>query len=227
MQSFQQLFLEPLQTTWVEVVSKVGSVLPKILAALIILIFGWIVSKIFSGISKRVLVLIQFDRLASKAGLDEFLIKGGVKRNTVQLLGGLVYWFFLILTFIAAFSAVGLSAVVVPLTSILLYVPNIFVVVLILVFGAYLAAFADSVVKAYSANAGVTKPELAGRISRALVLLFAIIIALEQLRLETNLITQVFLILMAALGLGAAIAIGIGAKDLAKTYLEKFIKPGK
>ncbi|HKZ21894.1 MAG TPA: hypothetical protein VJ165_01685 [candidate division Zixibacteria bacterium] len=227
MQALQQLLLDPLKTTWVEVVSKVGSVLPKILAALIILIFGWIIAKILSGISKRILVLIQFDRLATKAGIDEFLAKGGVKRSAVQLLGGLVYWFFLILTFIAAFSAVGLTAVVAPLTSILLYIPNIFVVILILIFGAYVAAFTDSVVRAYSSNVGLNRPELAGRISRALVLLFAIIIALEQLRLETNLITQVFLLSVASLGLGAAIAIGLGAKELTKGYLEKLIRPRK
>jgi len=108
-----------------------------------------------------------------------------------------------------------------------LYIPNIFVVILILIFGAYVAAFTDSVVRAYSSNVGLNRPELAGRISRALVLLFAIIIALEQLRLETNLITQVFLLSVASLGLGAAIAIGLGAKELTKGYLEKLIRPRK
>lgn len=227
MQTVQQLFLDPLQAAWVEVASKIGSVLPKVAAAVIILILGWIISKVLARISKRILFLARIDRLATKAGIEQFLLKGGVRKNTVQILEGVVYWFFLTLTFITAFSAVGLSEVVTPLTSLLLYIPNIFIVIMILVAGAYIAAFADSTVRTYSTNIGVKKPELAGRISRGLVLLFVIIIALDQLRLEVNILGQAFLVIMASLGLGIAIAIGLGAKDLAKAHLERIISPPK
>jgi hypothetical protein len=227
MQTVEQLILDPLQTAWIQVGSKLGSILPKIVAAIIILFLGWIISKLLAGLTRRLLLLTRFDRLTAKVGIEDFLAKGGVKRNSVGILSGVVYWFFLILVLITAFTAVGLTAVVAPLTSILLYIPNIFVVILILVVGAYLAAFADSTVKAYSTNFGVKKPEAAGAISRGLVLLFVIIIALEQLRLETEILSQVFLILVAAVGLGIAIAIGLGAKDTAKGYIDKFISPPK
>ncbi|MCI0530398.1 MAG: hypothetical protein L0Y74_00375 [candidate division Zixibacteria bacterium] len=227
MQTVESLFLDPFQAAWTQIATMLGGILPKLVAALIILFLGWLISKLLAGLARKLLFLIRFDRLVAKAGVEDFLAKGGVKKNSVQILGGVVYWFFLILTLITAFGVAGLDAAVDPLISILLYIPNIFIVILILTIGAYLATFADSAVKAYSANFGAGKPEAAGKIARILVLIFVLIIAFEQLQFKTEILSRVFLVVLASVGLGAAIAIGLGAKDTAKTYIDKLTGPAQ
>jgi len=227
MQTVESLFLDPFQAAWTQIATMLGGILPKLVAALLILFLGWLISKLLAGLARKLLFLIRFDRLVAKAGVEDFLAKGGVKKNSVQILGGVVYWFFLILTLITAFGVAGLDAAVDPLISILLYIPNIFIVILILTIGAYLAAFADSAVRAYSTNFGAKKPEMTGKIARVLVLIFVLIIAFEQLQFKTEILSRVFLIVLASVGLGVAIAIGLGAKDTAKAYIDKLTGPAQ
>ncbi|MFA6040878.1 MAG: hypothetical protein WC733_05200, partial [Methylophilus sp.] len=63
------IFLSSLNQFWLQIVNFI----PKLLAVIVILFFGWIVAKIVRGAVKRLLELMRFDDFAQKSGLEAFM----------------------------------------------------------------------------------------------------------------------------------------------------------
>ena len=223
---------EPLQAAWLKIAEIVGGLLPKIVGFLLILIIGWLLSKLFAFLIKKLLHVARIHILAEKAGVEKFLQKGELKRDAVSIVSRIAYWFFIIITFIVAFNSVGLTAVSDVLNQLLLYFPNIFVALVILIIGFYLARFVSGLVKVLAGNIGIEKPDVVGNIAYIIVIVFVVPIVLNQLRIASELVTNTFLLLFGALCLALAIAFGLGSKDLVTSLWEKSkfaekIKPKK
>lgn len=223
---------EPLQAAWLKIAEIVGGLLPKIVGFLLILITGWLISKLFAFIVQKLLRLARINILSEKAGVEKFLQKGGLKRDAVKIISRVAYWFFIIITFIVAFNSVGLTAVSDALNQLLLYFPNIFVALVILIIGFYLARFVSGLVRVLAGNIGIEKPDIIGNTAYAIVIVFVVPIVLNQLRIASDVVTNAFLLLFGALCLALAIAFGLGSKDLVTSLWEKSkfaekIKPKK
>jgi hypothetical protein len=218
---FVETVTEPIKVAWLKMGEILGALLPKLVGFLLILIIGWLISKLFAFVIRKLLRLVRVNVLAEKAGIETFLQKGGLKRDTIGIIGLVAYWFFIIITFIVAFNTAGLTTVSDFLNEILLYFPNIFVALVILVIGFYLASFIKGLVKVLAGNIGVEKPDIIGNIGYAIVLVFIIPIALNQLKIASDIVTNAFLLLFGALCLALAIAFGLGSKDLITKLWEK------
>ena len=175
---FLKAVTEPIKAAWLKMGEVLGTLLPKLVGFLLILIIGWLISKLFTFVIKKLLRLARVHVLAEKAGVESFLKKGGLKKDTVGIIGRVAYWFFIIITFIVAFNTAGLTTVSDFLNEILLYFPNIFVALVILVIGFYLASFVKGLVKVFAGNIGIEKPDIIGNIGYAIVLVFIIPVVL-------------------------------------------------
>lgn len=218
---FLKNITDPLEAAWFKIAEIVGGLLPKVIGFILILILGWLLSKLFAFVIKKLLVLARVNVLSQKAGIEDFLQKGGLKKDAVSIISRVVYWFFIIITFVVAFNSVGLTAVSDVLNDLLLYFPNIFVALVILVIGFYLARFVAGLVQVFAGNIGVKNPDVIGKITYAIVIIFIIPITLNQLRIASDLVTNTFLLLFGALCLALAIAFGLGSKDLVVRLWEK------
>ncbi|MBM4356388.1 MAG: hypothetical protein FJ109_21775 [Deltaproteobacteria bacterium] len=195
---------------------------PKFLATLVILLGGWLVCRAVRLVLVRGLRIARLDLVAEKAGIESFLKKGGLKQDSVDLLGALVYWIGIIVLLIIVMKVwnieVGLSTTLVP------FLPRIFVSLVILILGLYLAAFVGDLVRTAAANAEMMYAPLLGQILRYILVIFVVLTALQQLGIETELISKGFLLILASLCLGFGLAIGLGAKDLVGKRLDEWIK---
>lgn len=230
MEYFKQIS-EPLKVAWLKMAEIVGGLLPKIIGFLLILIIGWLLSRLFAFLIDKLLRLIRINFLSEKAGIEAFLKKGGLKKDTVYIISRIAYWFFIIITFIVAFNSVGLTTVADVFNRILLYFPNIFIALVILVIGFYLARFVSDLIKVFAGNIGIGKPDIMGKVAYAIVIVFVIPIALSQLGIAAHLVSNTFLILFGAFCLAAAIAFGLGSKELVTNlwqknkFIQKMLKP--
>ena len=222
----------PLQAAWLKIAEIVGGLLPKLVGFLLIIIIGWLLSKLFAFVIKKLLRLARINILSEKAGVETFLKKGGLKKDAVTIISRVAYWFFIIITFVVAFNSVGLTVVSNVLNELPPHFPTIFVALVILVIGFYLARFVSGLVQVFAGNIGVEKPDVIGKFAYAGVIIFIIPVALNQLNIASDLITSTFLLLFGALCLALAIAFGLGSKDLVSDIWEKSkfaekIKPKK
>jgi len=199
---------------------QVGVFLPRALLAVVIAIAGWLLAKAIRFAVVKALRSINFHVLTERARIDAFLQMGGTEADTTAVLGMLVYWLAIIAALILACNSLGLTYVTELLSRIALFVPRVILAVVILAFGAYFAHFIDGSVTAYGRNVGFDEAPLLGRLARYAVLLFVILIALDQLGIGGDIIRQSFLIILAGVVLALALAFGLGGREWAANLLE-------
>jgi len=197
--------------------------MPRLLGAVVILIIGWLVAKLLAFAVVRGLKLVRFDVVTSKAGVDGFLKEGGIKKSTIDILGVLTYWFVILVTLLTTFNVLGLAVAADLFNRIALYVPKVIVAVLILAIGLYFARLVADSVTTYGRNVGMADADLMGRLSRYAIMAFVIIITLQQVDVDASILNHAFLITIGSLGLGLALAFGLGGQKWAAGALERFM----
>jgi hypothetical protein len=212
------VMLEPLRVF----MRQVGELLPRLGVALVILIVGWFVAKgarfaIVKGLRK-----VNFHVVTERAGLDGFLHAGGIRADTTQILGLLVYWLVILGALVVGFNTLGLAYVTDLLARVILFVPKVMVALLLLAFGAYFARFIGNAITAYCRNVHMQDADLLGRIAQYAILTFVILIALDQVDIGGDIVRQSFLIILAGVVLALALAFGLGGKEWAAELLERW-----
>ena len=202
--------------------AEVGAALPRLFIAVLVLIAGWLVAKLIKLAIERLLRAMNFPIVTERSGLDGFLRDGGVQSDVTRLLAVLAYWVVILIALVIAFNSLGLAYITDLIGRVLLFVPRVMVALLILAFGAYFARFVEGAVDAYCRNVGMQDAELLGRIARWAILIFVVLIALDQLGIGGDLIRQSFLIILAGVVFAVALAFGLGGKDWAADLLERW-----
>ncbi len=201
--------------------------MPNLLLAVVVLAAGLVISLIVRFVLHRLLAAMGLDRHAEKSGMLALLRKSGMKGELSRLSAGLVYWLLVIVSVIAALAALRLPQVDRLLSEFYLYLPNVFLAVIVAFIGYALSSFLAKAALVSAVNAGIRMAGLLSRAVRAVVLLLALTVALEQLGIGRGVIFMVFTILFAGLVLALSLAFGLGGKDIAKQYLEGRLKGGK
>ena len=209
------------------VISQLTDFLPKLLFALMLLFLGWIVAKLVRAGVRRLLALAHFDQLAEKTGVEEFLKHGDMHITFSGVISEVCYWLVLLIVLVTVSSSLGLTAVADLLNRVALYLPNIIVAVLIIIFGTLLARFINRMVFAWLRNLGVEGALTISTISEYGVQIFAVFVALEQLAIGTQLLTTAFAILFGAVCLALALAFGLGGREWAASAIERWAKNKK
>jgi small-conductance mechanosensitive channel len=210
-----------------EMLTRIGIFIPKLIGLLLILIIGWLLAKFIESFIVRSLKLIRLDTLAEKSGTSNFLAKGGIKYTLSELIGVLVYWLVVLMVFITALNAMQWTVAAEVLNVIVGYIPNIIISVFILVLGMFVSTLLSTVIRTAASNAGITQAKLLGQITQIAVIVFASLMALQQLKIETGIILNVINIVLAATGLALGLAFGLGCKDVAGRFVEDIVNKMK
>lgn len=216
MDNFSML-VEPIRET----LHQIAAFLPRLLLAIFVLVIGWLVARAVRFAIVKALRALNFNVVTEKAGIDHFLQQGGADIDTIRVLGSLFYWLVILAALMIAFNSLDLAYVTDLIGRIVLFVPRVMVSVVILVFGAYFARFVGAALASYLRNVGVTEAGLMGRLALYAIMAFVIMIALDQIGLG-DVIRQTFLIIVAAVALGLALAFGLGGQRRAAELIERW-----
>lgn len=217
---YLNIFMESFRTFMLQL----GSFLPKLIGAIVILIVGWIIAKIAAFVLTRGLKFLRLNLLTEKTGIEKFLKDGGVKLSAVEIIGRLAYWLIMLIVLLATFNSLGLRVASELFQEIILYIPNVFVAIAILIIGLFLAKLISDILSTYLKNVGVEKSELMTNIAYYSIMIFAVLIALDQLNIGRDIINSAFKFILGGICLGLALAFGLGGRDWAAHVLEKFWK---
>lgn len=212
------VMLEPLRGF----LAQVGVLWPRVLLGLLILLIGYFVAKAASFAIRKALRAINFHVVTQRSGMDDFLQKGGTTVDTTDLFGALTYWLVILASLTVAFNSIGLNYVTELLGRVVVFVPRLFVTLLILAFGAYFARFVAHTVVTYCAAVGIRDGTTLGALARYAIIAFVVMIAVDHLDIGGTLVRETFLIVLAGLMLGVALAFGLGGKDWAAAHLERW-----
>jgi small-conductance mechanosensitive channel len=202
---------QPLQ----DALSAFFSYLPQLIGAIVILIVGYVVARVSQAVVGRVLQGIGFDRWMERGGIKQFFDRAETNQTPASILGALVFWFVFIIAIPMAADALGIPQVSVVLAQLVAYIPSIIAAILILILAALLANFISGIVR------GATGSDILASIARYAIIVYAVFAALTQLGVAVQLTANTFLIVLGAVALAAALAFGIGGREVARDIVEK------
>lgn len=214
------LFLESLKRFWL----TFSAFLPQLVAALVLFVLGWLLASLLRKGAVRALKLMKVDVLAENSGIEDFLLKGGVRFTMVTLLANLVYWFVLFTVILAVLNTIGLQVAADLFNKIILYIPNVVVAIVVLLFGALFAKFVQGIAFAYFSNVGIAGGRFLSLVAQYAILVFVVSLALEQLNIGGEILVSAFQIAFGAVCFGLALAFGLGGRDWAAKILESTFK---
>lgn len=220
MSSWEAVLLEPART----VLSQISQFMVNVLLVLIILLIGWILSRVLRTIITRGLRSLKLDQLSDRIGLDSILAKGGIVYSLSELIGATFYWLGILISFMVAINAVGLTVAASLLNTVVLYIPNIIAAMFILIVGIFVATLLKNIVQTASNNAGLTQGTLLSKTVEIIVIAFVILIALEQLNIGIRITELTLSIILGSIGLGLALAFGLGCRDIAGKFVHDFVE---
>jgi hypothetical protein len=213
------VLLEPAKTLF----ARISEFLVNTLLVIIILIIGWVISKLIKTIVTKVLKAIRIDNLSERIKLDTLLAKGGLQYSLSGLVGVICYWLMLLVTFVVAINAIGLTIAADLLNQVVLYIPNVIAAIFILIAGMFIASLLKTIIQTAASNAGISHINLLGKVVEIAVIVFTIAIALEQLKIGAKIIELMVGIMLGSIGLAVGLAFGLGCKDIAARTMSDFV----
>jgi len=221
---WRAIIIQPAQM----ILERTIAYLYKGLGILVVLIIGWLIAKAVENLVSRFLKVAQLDTAADKAGITKILVKGEIKFTLAELIGKLVYWIIMLIVIVAAINILNLTVAAGLLQQIIAYLPSVIAAVFILAAGMFLASIAASGINAVAINSGLTQGPLLSKVAQTVIVVLAVLMALEQLRIATTIINLIIPIVLGSVGLALGLAFGLGGKDVAAKIIKETVdKVGK
>jgi len=194
--------------------------LPRLMVMLIIALVGWAVSYIVKVFVRSILRLVKFDRLSENAGASQLLTRAALPSSS-ELLSRFVFWVVWLGFILMGISVLGIFGLQDEIARFLLFLPRLFVALLILFFGMLAASFFSRAILLAAVNSNLPSPRLVSLSVRSIIITFALSMCFEELGVAEQTMLLAFGIAFGAVMLGLAIAFALGGKDLARIFLEK------
>lgn len=207
--------MHPVEAMWTSILSFV----PTMIFVVLILVLGWILALLTQKVITRFLKLARLDTISERIGIANILTKGDINYTLSEIIGVLIYWLMMLVVLLAAVNALRLDVAASLLNQVVLYIPNVVASLFILVLGIFFSSILANTVRTAAANAGLSQARTLGQFSQLVVVIFTIIEALNQLKIDTTIIQLIIKAVLAALALGVGLAIGLGCKDIANRYV--------
>ncbi|OGI32460.1 MAG: hypothetical protein A2271_00760 [Candidatus Moranbacteria bacterium RIFOXYA12_FULL_35_19] len=216
-----QTWGEAITTSLIGLGERLINFLPALIGALLVLLAGWIIAISIGKLAEKFMKALRVDKAAEKIGLSERIYGNEIHLSISVFFGNLVKWFLVLVFLMAAADILKLDQVTNFLNSILLYIPNVIVAVVILGAVMLLGNFVYGIVKGSTRAAGIMSATLLATISKWAIVIFGIFAAFIQLGIAPSLVSTIFIGIVAMLALAGGLAFGLGGRDEAAAILRK------
>lgn len=217
-----ETWTDALSFTFQQLLADVAGIVPNIIAAILLIVLGWIVGIGIGKLVARVVGALRVDDALRSAKVDQIVERAGFHFSSGGFLGGLIKWFIIAVFFVVALDVLNLGPVTDFLSQIVFfYVPQVIVAVLILLVAALLADFVQNVVVGAAKAANVGSPFFVGSVAKWAIWIFAVLAALDQLNVAPALVQTLFTGIVVAISLALGLSFGLGGQQAAGRYIER------
>jgi hypothetical protein len=197
--------------------------LPHVLGFIAVLLIGWIIARVLGKLVWRVTHRAGLDRALHTGTGGNFLQR--IVPMPSRLLGRIVFWAVFLGAFSLAASVLGIAALTAFVGAVWAYLPNVLAALLIFLIAS---AVAGAVVALVNRTMGDTPlGKIVATAVPILVLTIATFMILEQLKIAHDIVVTTYTLVLGAIALGAALAFGLGGRDVAKQMLEGAYEKGQ
>jgi small-conductance mechanosensitive channel len=195
------------------------SYIPHLIGALVILLVGGFIAWLLGRITAMLLSGLGLDALGDRTGLTEDLAKVGIQARPSGLIGRLIFFIMLLAALNQAIDTLEFAPLSQALRDLLNFTPHVLLAAVLVLLGVIVAdTLARSAAGAMS-RAGVLYHGLAGSLLRTIVIVLAVLMALQQLTIDSVFSLYVLLVILGGAALAVGIAGGWGARSLAENLI--------
>ena len=197
--------------------------IPQLINALIVLIIGYFLARIIKFLIIKLLAML--------GNLLNRRFKSIDLSQSARFIGTTFFWLILLSAFLLITDILGLSVLSKWMEGILKYSPNGLAAILIIFAAVIFGKFTAETITSGGKTIGLDYGSTLGRVAQYLILLTAIIIAIDQIGFEITFLINILDIFFAGLLFATALAFGLGAKTsvsniLAAFYVRKIYSEG-
>ncbi|MFC1511074.1 hypothetical protein ACFL5U_01650 [Candidatus Margulisiibacteriota bacterium] len=202
---------------------RISPLVVNLILALLLLLLGLLLASGLGKLVTTVLKAIQLDKAAKQVGFDRILEKGSVGKSAAVLLGDLIYWLTAIVVVVGVLRVFGLP-VEGALAKVFTYMGVVFLAAFILGIGLFLAGLISGIVRIVLGNLELEGAKTVSRVVYYMVIVFSFMAALAELGINLDSLAPHLGIVLGMPALAAAIAFGLGCKDMAADFLHNLFK---
>src|SRR6187431_3152849 len=218
-----------------EFFAQAVALIPRIIAAGIILLIGYIIGRAVGWVISKVLEKMNLEDTISKTGVGQAVSRSGWSMS--RIISTAAKWFIYIFFITAAVDALQFTSLSQALQSIWLWIPNLIAFIIIIVIGSIIADFVGNWAQKELPARGVPGGKAIGLGAKGILYAIIFVTAITQLQIGAGILNMVITALV--WGIAAAIAIGLGIalanalKDIlpgvvhSTTNIHSTLKPGQ
>ena len=198
---------------------------PNLLAFLVILFVGYVIAKVLKGIARKALEKVGVDKALHNSDAGQYVGRLSPGASPANAISRVVFWIVFAFVLTIAISALKIPAVTAFMDNLLAYLPNVIAAIAIFVVAAAIAGAAGGAAAKLMGDTPTGK--LVGSIVPTIVLVIGVFMVLNQLKIAEEIVTITFAVLMGSLGLGMALAFGLGGRQVAADLLSDAYDKGR
>ncbi len=196
--------------------------LPNIIGAILILIIGWLITKVVLMVLKRVLKFAKVDKLTELINEKNIFGKTDLKFNTSKVILGFVKWILFLVFLIVAADIMNWQIVSIEIGKLLGYLPKLFSAIALFMVGLYIANFVKKAIKGVFESFDLVGAKPISSLVFYIIAIIITVTALNQAGIQTDIITNNLTIILGAFLGAVAIGLGFGSKDIVGDLLKSF-----
>ena len=215
------LALEAITRPTSNMLNTILNALPDIFAAGLIISVAYIAGRLVAGLVTHLLSGIGFDAVLVRLGLSRAPAPG--RRTPSEVVGLLVFLAIILVAATEAARQLNFIVLADLITRFMIFAGEVILGLIIFAIGLYLANLAGSVIETSRAtHAGVLA--VAARVA---IIVLAGAMALRQMGVASDIINLAFGLLLGAIAVAVALAVGLGSRDIAAREVETLIRSMK
>lgn len=214
-------------TTWKELttntINEMGKnimeAVPNIFGALLILLLGWLITKLILLVLKRILKFVKVDKW-TKALNDKVLSeKSAIKFDISKVILMFVKWIMFLVFLIVAADVMQWDIVSQEVGNLVRYLPKLFSAIALFMVGLYIANFVKKAIKGVFDSFDLRGAKLISALVFYIIAFIITVTALNQAGIDTIIIRNNATLILGGFIAALSISFGLGSKDIVKDIL--------
>jgi hypothetical protein len=201
-----------------EMLTTLLNALPAIFGAFLLIGVAYFAARVVGSFVTNVLTGIGFDKVLSWIGLGTVVGEG--RRTPSQIVGYLTTVAIMLFAVIESANLLGFTIFAQLVSDFLVAAGGVLLGLFIFGLGLYLAGLADRVVR----DTAGPHAQLLAPVARVAIIVFAGALALRQTGIAQDIVNMAFGIVLGTIAVAAALAFGLGSRDIAARELEGWLK---
>lgn len=214
--------IQDIRTALEDFVGIMIASIPILIQAVVLFVIGYILAKITASVLGKTLKKVKFDDLSTKLKLDEPMRIIGANKGLSTLVADVVFFFVMLAVTVSTARNLGIEVLTTLVQDIIDFMPRVFISVMILLAGYIIATKIKEVLINVTKSLGGSAGSVLGNILYYFIMVIVVITAIEQLGVNTNLISNNILVVVSVILFAGAVAYGYAAREILRNMLSSF-----